>query len=440
MAIEFKCSCGATCRADEAKAGTLFHCEACGLDLPVPAPGTPSSTESPGASPPDAAAAGAPPKISVSGAAVEEFKAQARDRSGLKEMLTQLHADKAPADPDAPVAEVVSGPAPSLADEFKAQVGKRDSFNAMMSQLHGVEPPPEKPAAAAEAPGGVGVEPGAAAGSPAAPAAGSIPAGSIPMGSTPAGSVSAGSVAASLKARGQAPPVRPMPKSRAQHHFAFKKKLWLPALIIAGVCVLTSAYAFTLFFRGEGATVASVVPPDVVIKEPEVVKDAQGDQWAIPRGSTAVPHPDGTMWSKDAQGQEKAALKIVRDARDRAWAVPPGKTLTVSKSGNVFYQDDSGFDVSPESAERWLYIQNQIDQRLDKMVATKAGFRHDSLWFGCGLLAVGLVLGGLGIWLRKDVIQARLEMAAEAEKAEQAAPVKPVPVEPAPGGPNSGKK
>lgn len=398
MAIEFKCPCGAVCRADEAKAGELFHCDACGLDLPVPTAGS--------------EAAGSAPKVSASASAVEEFKAQARDRSGFKEMLAQLHADKAPADPNAPVAEVVGGPAPSMTEEFRAQVRDRGSFNAMMSQLHGVEPPPQTPAAAGEAQSSVGAAPGGVTGSPAAPAAGSVI----------AGSAAAVRAAVGARTRGSAPPVRPAPKSRAQHHFGFKRVMWLPTLIVAGVCLLASAYAFALFVLALGSEHASVVPPDVVIKEPEIVKDAQGDLWAIPRGSTPVPHPDGTMWSKDAQGQEKAALKIVRDDRGRAWAVPPGKTVTISKSGNVFYQDDSGFDVAPESAERWLYIQNQLDQRSDRIKTQKVGREHDALWFGCGLLVVGLVLAGFGVWMRMDVLQARREMAAEAEKEGPAAP------------------
>ena len=413
MAIEFKCPCGAVCRAEESKAGELFHCDACGLDLPIPAAGPEAPASGEGA--PAAETPG--PKVSISASAVEEFKTQARDRSGLKDMLAQLHPDRAPADPDAPVAEVVAGPAPSMADEFRAQVRDRDSFNAMMSQLHGVEPPQETPAAADGAPGGVTESPAASAFGQ-GPVADSTAAGLQPAGAGAAGSIAAAPMtAAGAKARGSAPPASLKPKSRAQHHFGFKRIMWLPTLIVAGVCLAASAYAFTLFVLALRAEQPSIVPPDVVIKEPEIVKDAQGELWAIPRGSTAAAHEDGTMWSKDAEGRETAALKIVRDDRGRAWAVPAGKTITVSKSGNVFYQDDTGFDIAAESADRWLYVQNQIDQRSDRIKAETAGRQHGSLWFGCGLLAVGLVLAGFGVWMRMDVLQARREMAAEAEKA-----------------------
>ena len=36
MAIEFRCACGALCRAEDDQVGQLVHCEACGLDTPVP--------------------------------------------------------------------------------------------------------------------------------------------------------------------------------------------------------------------------------------------------------------------------------------------------------------------------------------------------------------------------------------------------------------------
>jgi hypothetical protein len=277
VAIEFKCPCGAICRADESRVGELFHCDACGLDLPVPATG------------------------------------------------------------EAPLAEVVAGPTgPSVAEEFKAQVVDRSGFNEMMQQLHGVT-------AAAEVPG-----------SPAAPAAGSTVAGS---GAKPL------AMAAGMRTRGPVKPATPV--SRAAHHFGFKKVMWGPTLVVAGLCIAAGIIAFVLSAR---ASITALTPPDVVIKEPEIVKDAQGEMWAIPRGNTPSPHDDGTMWSKDAQGQESAALKIVRDAADRAWAVPPGKTLTTSKSGKVFYQDDAGFDVAAESAERWLDIQGDLDKRKAKDV------------------------------------------------------------------------
>jgi len=374
VAIEFKCPCGAVCRADEAKAGELFHCEVCGLDLPVPASGEAA---------PLAEVVGEPPaegKAAVSSAAAEEFRAaKSADRTGFNEMMQQLHGIKAPA-------------------------------------------------------------PAASGTSPAAPAAGSGAAGSGPAGSLPAGpavsglsasgsAAKAAAMAAGMRTREPAKPAAPV--SRAAHHFGFKRLMWKPTFVVAGLCVLASGYAFTLFVMASGSG-ANVTPPDVVIKEPEVVKDAQGNLWAIPRGNTPLPRDDGTMRSKDAQGNEQAALKIVRDERGRAWAVPAGKTISVSKSGKVFYQDDSGFDVSPESADRWLYVQDQLDQHSGRIKAEKAGRQHGSLWFGIGLLVVGLVLAGFGVWMRIDVKQVLRERAAEAEKEGPAAP--------GAGSPASGKK
>ncbi|MCX5677216.1 MAG: hypothetical protein NTX87_19700 [Planctomycetota bacterium] len=330
MAIEFKCPCGATCRADEAKAGELFHCEACGLDLPVPASGE-----------------------------------------------AHVHVAEVVGEPPAGKAALSS----SAAEEFKAaRSADRTGFNEMMEQLHGVKAPVE------------------VSGSPAAPAAGSSAAGSATAGSA----AKAPAMAAGLRTRGPVKPATPV--SRAAHHFGFKKLMWKPTLAVAGLCIVAGIIAFVLSAR---ATTAPITPPGVVIKEPEVVTDAQGAKWAIPRGNTPSPHADGTMWSKDAQGREAAALQIVRDAADRAWAIPPGKTLTISKSGKAFYQDDSGFDVAAESAESWLNVQGDLDKRKAKDV----GYQQGNIWFGVALVAVGLVLAGMSFWMRSDVRQALREQA-----------------------------
>ena len=357
--IEFKCPCGATCRADEAKAGELLHCDACGLDLPVPASGAAPVAEVVGEPPAGVSAAGT------------------LDAAQVADVLGQTPAGKA-------------GVSPAAAEEFKAQVADRTGFNEMMQQLHGV----------------TAAEPTVGGASPATPAAG------LAAADTTAGSgAKASSLAAGMRTRGPVKPATPV--SRAAHHFGFKKVMWIPTLVVAGLCIAAGIIAFVLSAR---ASIAPLTPPDVVIKEPEIVKDAQGAQWAIPRGNTPSPHDDGTMWSKDAQGQESAALMIVRDAADRAWAIPPGKTLETSKSGKVFYQDDSGFDVAAESAERWLDVQGQID----KIKSYGGGRQQGYMWFGVALLAVGLVLAAFGVWLRMDVRQALREQAAEAEKAAQA--------------------
>jgi hypothetical protein len=369
---------------EESKAGELCHCDACGLDLPVPASD---------AAGPLAEVVGEPPAGTSAAGTL--------DPAQVAGVLGQAPASKA-------------GVSSEAAEAFKAQVADRAGFNEMMQQLHGMKAP----------------EPTVGGAMPTAPATGSPAAGPASAGTTAGSGAKVSSLAAGLRTRG---PVKPAaPASRAAHHFGFKKVMWGPTLGIALVCIGVGIWCFLPH--------ETVTPPDVVIKEPEVIKDAQGVQWAIPRGNTPSPHDDGTMWSKDAQGQESAALTIVRDAADRAWAVPPGKTLTTSKSGKVFYQDESGFDLEPQSAERWLDVQGQ----LDKIKTYGGGRQQGYTGFGIALLAVGLVLAGFGAWLLMDVRQVLREQAAEAEKAAQAAaakaaPVKPILVDPTPGGPTPDK-
>jgi len=40
VAITFRCACGAVYTVDDAQVGVLFHCEACGVDMPVPSAST----------------------------------------------------------------------------------------------------------------------------------------------------------------------------------------------------------------------------------------------------------------------------------------------------------------------------------------------------------------------------------------------------------------
>jgi len=52
VAIQFTCPCGASYSVDDSQAGVLFHCEKCGLDVPVPAAAAPGAPEKAADAPP----------------------------------------------------------------------------------------------------------------------------------------------------------------------------------------------------------------------------------------------------------------------------------------------------------------------------------------------------------------------------------------------------
>jgi hypothetical protein len=331
-------------------AGRLFHCEACGLDIPVPAP-------------------------------------------------TPVAPAPQPNPQDVPVAEVVVGapaaPKASAAmDALKAQVIDRSGFKEMMAQLHGVE--------VEETPVG--------ATSPGAPVADQGAATQVATG------MAAPAAAAKPWRPSTAPP--PAPKSRAAHHYGFKRVMRIPVFVVAGICVLVGGWCF-LPHGGPPA-----VDPGVKITEPEVFTDAQGRMWAVPRGQQPAAHDDGSVWTKNEGGDETPCEMIVKDEAGGAWAVPFGSKLERSKSGKVFYVGASGFEEPAKSADYWLEIQAELDKRK-KFSGSQEG-RY--LWFGVALVATGLVLWGLGAWMAIDVRTVERERAdEEAAKAAKAPAAGPPP-------------
>jgi hypothetical protein len=281
------------------------------------------------------------------------------------------------------VGETAAAPGKSAMEALQADIGHKGDVSEMLAQLGGAKPGP-----------GPGAAPGGAPGAGPAVVAG--------LAAKPAKSKTQLGEPAGL-------PKPPTGVARAAHHFNFKRAMWIPALAVAGLCVALGVWC--LIPR------SAPKPPDVdKIKEPEVVTDAEGDMWAIPRGTQAVARSDGMMGYRDEAGQEGAAKKIVTDEAGRFWAVPAGKTAQVSKTGKMFYVDDTGYEVMAEPANGWVEIYRQ----LEEIRTYHGGRRYGSLWFGVALLAVGLVLAALGLWMWIDVRTVRREEAAEAEKAGQA--------------------
>jgi hypothetical protein len=317
---------------------------------------------------------------------VSQMRAAKAEGAGPVRAAGENLVEKAAAD-IIPTAEVVgesaAAPGKSAMEALQADIGHKGDVSEMLAQLGGARPGPGPGAA----PGG---EPGAGPAGPAAVAA---------LAASPAKSKTRLGEPAGL-------PKPPTGVARAAHHFKFKRVMRIPALAVAGLCAALGVWS--LLPR------SAPKPPDVdKIKEPEIVTDAEGEMWAIPRGTQAVARPDGTMGYRDEAGQEDAAKKIVTDEAGRFWAVPPGKTVQASKTGKMFYVDDTGYEVMAEPANDWV----DIYRRLERDRTYHSGRRHGYLWFGGGLLAVGLVLAALGLWMWMDVRTVCREEAAEAEKA-----------------------
>jgi hypothetical protein len=486
VAIEFKCECGAMCSADDGKVGQLFHCEACGLDIPVPAPaaavGEPTAVTGeghpaqpawpavPGPAPaeadvPVAEVVAEPPPLGPPGpsamAALQASIGKPGDADGtvpkgpsamaaltasigkhgdVSEMLRQIHGEKAVAKvaPAGGGEAGAAGPAPGVVGGAAAGGGEAGAAGLAPVVVGGAAPagvPGLAPAAVdGAAPAGVpGLAPLVVGGAGPAGMPGLAP--PVVGGAAAAGGGPAVPAAAALrpgaKARRPALPPPPTGMARAAHHYGFKRAMWLPSLVIAAVCGALGAWCFV------PRTAAPLVNMD--LKEPEIVRDAQGNLFAIPRGTQADPRPNGLMWYKDANGQEGLAQAIIRDTADRAWAIPQGKTPEIRKSGRVFYVDDSGYEIMAESADYWLDIQRD----LDKIKQFRGGKEQGYVWFGVWLLAVAVVLAGLSVWMLVDVRAVRRERAAaEAAEAQKAAPAQAKPeaqAEPKPEAPGETK-
>lgn len=251
MAIEFRCPCGAACSADESQVGHLFHCEACGLDVPVPAPG---QIEDSGPQADHLVDAGEVAAILGEGhdEAAREMVHQVQDTqlADPAEVAAKHEADLAALGQEAvggvDVAEIGARHKASI-DALHEQLGMRGGISEMAEQMRAVRE-------------GKGGAPGA------------------------------GVLAAELGPRKARPPSKgPLKgKARAAHHIGFKRAIWLPSLAIGLVCLALGGYCFFPSisnpyarhdeqFRGELKQAG--------IADFEVIRN-QDKAWAIPRGAT----------------------------------------------------------------------------------------------------------------------------------------------------------
>jgi len=333
VTIEFRCSCGALCRADESEVGHLFHCEACGLDVPVPTPeeaarslqedeAEPASAETEAAAP-DAAPAGddeSAPAADRAGATADVLREQLGG-GGIGDIAAHIHDGEDES---------------ALGD---AAGGAADIAAALRSE-------------------GIGADGQAAARAQAIGTA-DLPSTAAPGRTAPKKKVLRG-------------------HERAAHHIAFKRAIWLPALLVGLVCLAVGAYCF-------------------------------------------IPTPDPTYEKHMARFREKLkdshipsdGFEIVEHGGE-AWAIPKGAEHRKTATGRVYYSNAAGFDEPAVNAEDYA-----------KSHAVEEGRVSGYFLYGVLLVAVGLVLVVLSVFTYRDVRlvrAARAEAGAEPEEAEEAPP------------------
>jgi len=374
VTIEFRCSCGAVCRAQEAEAGRLHHCEACGLDVPVPSPEEAQTTLQADATGPDPSDAVPETGDAVAGADTAEGEPAPDAGSGLDALRHQIVTDE-----DAAQAAEEAQAHQEAADALRDQLGgggigdiaahlrdgedadiqadadaqadkRRGDAEALRQQLGG---------------GGVadivaafrGEDAGEDAGEDvgeAGPAAGEGPA------------IDTAALGAAALRRPPAKKKVLRGYDRAAHHITFKRVIWMPAMLVGLVCLGIAVYCFVpksdpVYEQHRGRFHEKLKAANIPVNGFEIVKHG-GELWAVPKGA---------------------------DAR---------KTDT----GRVYYTNAAGFDEPAVNAEDYALSQMAEEGRAS------------------GLFTYGLLLGGVGLVLMVlsliTVRDVRMVAAAEAKR------------------------
>jgi hypothetical protein len=374
VAIQFKCLCGAECSADESMLGQLYHCAACGLDIPVVAPGGEASRDQPAAT----------AEMIAQVLSATEGGRRGDRGPGLNELRGEVAAKEVEG-----VSEEEAARRKVARDAFQSQLGKKAGADELIFQLTGKRP--EKPAEPGErAPAGA-----AAATAPAAPAR--SPAAAVEM----------------KKALRLAAPAKPIPtgKARAATHIRIKRVVYGPSLALGFICLALALYCID-------ALTLRLIPrkptqyPELKTANPQLVKGQAGQLWVLPYGER--------VWRP--VGEDPNSL-----VDGKMWAMPNGTAPVIHPDGKIWYVNDFGAEEPAEPAD---------DMR--KALDYDRYQREMSLWFGASLTVTALVLLFLGFWTWNDVRIVRRDMGttelptAEAVSEAAAAPPADAGAAPAP--------
>jgi len=363
VSITFRCPCGAFHTVDDAQVGVLFHCEACGLDLPVPAASTVPEDAAPGATggpvPAPGASGGLPASASPAAPGADAAESFARlvqeehphaDAGELAEIVDPGHVHAHAKEELATVAHEVDPAHQGGADDLVAQ---------MRAARAGV--------------------PAAALGD--------------------------------LAAAGPRPAVRPArlrpmtAHQRASHHIGFKRFMWKPVLAMGVVCALFGLFCVRRFVMSGRAPAPPPRPaglPEGFSGQPLItsqgrpIKDAQGRDLFV-----------GGRIIKDEKGQEifvKLSVpekkRILRDSRGEAWLVDLDADA-VTWQGDKPSATADGFDIAVTRAEEDEDFAEFLDAEHPQRHVPSQSFGY--LGFAIAFLAIAPALLILAVWMRRHV-------------------------------------
>jgi len=287
VTIEFTCDCGARCSADESQVGQLFHCEACGLDIPVPSPQDAAKADEGAAERPE------PAPTDVAHAAVEDMEDAQAHAEAERAMVEQMKDVRGDADQIAATRrealEALRRETAGDLDEAEAKAKHEGDVRALHEQLGaqgGLAEIAEQLRPSSE--GGEAV------------------------------TVSAGELGPRV--------VRPLKKKpptgaeRAAHHIGFKRAIWLPSLIVGLVCVAFGVLAC-----------------------------AGINLYSLLHGSEENPYKRHVAYFQEQLKKAGIDEFDVIEVGRASWAIPKGATHSVSQTGIVYFQNRAAYgDLAPD--------------------------------------------------------------------------------------------
>ena len=394
MTIEFRCSCGAICQADESQVGQLIQCASCGLDVPVPSPHAAMRViedDEAGSEPETAAAPSDAAETDSPDARDEAPDAETASTSATDALREQLGAGGGVADI---AAHIHDGEGDTAVAEAAAEAEKhRQDADALREQLGGdAEATAEKRRGDADALreqlGGGGIADIADALREDGDAATPDGAGA------PAAAAGAGDLPAAARQRLTAPKKKVLRgHERAAHHIAFKKAIWLPSLLVGLVCLAVGICAGV--FRVHPLEIGDLI--------------------------SGKEDPYAEHVARFHEKLKKAGIPVdgydIVEHGGESWAIPKGADHRKSSGGRVYYSVASGFEEEAVKAQKYAESM-AIEQR------SQSGL----LKFGIALVLVGLALFVLSMITLRDV---RMVRAAQAPPPEEE-PETPEPADEAP--------